>query len=100
MELEEIKKRIKLFIEENNLDFTGSGSDLNGPCVILAGYCLYINGDIEAWKDGYTFLEKDLGFSIEAINEFKRVYDFAYNADYYKFWEKEDAHTIYKFEKI
>ena len=56
--------KIQKFIKDNGLDFSGSGSDLNGACVILAGYALYENGDkndfvrIAFEENGFTELSE------------------------------------------
>ena len=75
---------IKKFIEDNNLDFTGSGSELNGNCVILAGYALH-KGLI--WEDLEDIINTE--FSSEASHEFDRVFTFAENKNYYDKYKKQ-----------
>ena len=81
---------IKKFIEDNNLDFTGSGSELNGNCVILAGYALH-KGLI--WEDLEDIINTE--FSSEASHEFDRVFTFAEKRNYGKAWETEDYKKKY-----
>ena len=89
-------KELVNFIIENNLNFNGSGSNLNGMCVVLSGYALY---------RGYTTTE----FLKEAVNEvfpkavgnyekeLERVFTYADNNLYGKYWTTEEAKLQYKF---
>ena len=96
MELITKNKDLVNFIIENSLNFNGSGSGLNGMCVVLAGYALHL---------GYTNTE---GLK-EAINEvfpkavgnyekeLERVFTYADDNNYGKYWKTEDAKLMYKF---
>jgi len=88
------KTLVKEFIKNNGLDFSGSGSDLNGNCVILAGFICHI---VLEHPHGYKLIES-LGFSREANQELLRVFDFAYDNNYGDFWETPEAKEKYKFE--
>lgn len=91
-------KGLKKFIEDNYLDFTGTGSDLNGNCVILAGYVLYITNDEDDFEKLIKYLNKycDIRLSTKAEIELQRVYDFAYTNNYAKWWEEETNRALYK----
>lgn len=96
MIMKEDTKELVNFIIENNLNFNGSGSNLNGMCVVLSGYALY---------RGYMNTE----FLKEAINEvfpkasgnyekeLERVFLYADNNDYGNYWKTEEAKLMYKF---
>lgn len=91
-------KRIKNFIKDNNLDFTGSGSDLNSNCVILAGFTLWVNGD-NGDSDGLIeYLDTECGIRLtdDVANELRRVYDFAYVSNYAEWWTNEANRFQYK----
>jgi hypothetical protein len=88
---------VKKFIKENSLDFSGSGSDLNGACVALAGFiCFVLNINDKEFSDGTVLIEK-LKLPTDAENELHRVYDFAYFNNYEHFWETEEAKEQYVF---
>jgi hypothetical protein len=77
---------IKKFIEDNDLDFTGSGSELNGNCVILAGFALYKGFDENELVDTVIAEEKH---TMDALVELRRVFKFAKKNNYSKAWETE-----------
>ena len=95
--MEEQVKKVKKFIEDNKLDFSGSGSELNGNCVILAGFiCYVIESDGLGWKEGNELIsELDLNFDAEV--ELTRVFDFAWTNSYEKFWKTPAAKEQYVF---
>lgn len=88
---------VKKFIEDNKLDLSGSGSELNGNCVILAGFICYVIDFSElGWKEGNELIsELDLNFDANA--ELLRVFDFAYESSYEKFWKTTSAKEQYIF---
>lgn len=92
--------KIQKFIKDNDLDFTGSGSGLNGNCVILAGFALYLNND----TDDYAQLLDDIQegdlhtLTADATIELERVFDFAYGESYGDWWKEVEAHDEYEFE--
>ena len=91
-----MKEIIKKFIEDNNLDFTGSDSDLNGACVVLAGFCCYKGlDDDEAEK-----IFDDLYDDYYTQCEFSRVMAYAHYNSYGDWWstDLERAHSMYKFD--
>lgn len=90
-------EKIKKFIEDNNLDFSGIGSDLNGACIILAGFCLYSNEDNSDCEAEIEFLQDKMKLSVEALDEFERVYNYAYTNNYINFWTTAKAKKMYKF---
>ena len=85
---------IEKFIKENGLSFTGTGSQLNGNCVIICGYALHLKINI------FDFLVTSFTttkLSPTAEQELERVYDYAYKNGYEKYWKTEDAKLNYKF---
>lgn len=84
---------VKKFTTDNKLDFTGSGSDLNGHCTTLAGFICY---KAESMGEGYTIIDS-LKLSDEATTELTRVFDYAYVNDYESFWEIPEAKEKYIF---
>lgn len=97
------------FIDKNELDFTGSGSDLNGNCVVLAGYALHkgftspIDVSNEIRKDPVLWTESLRRGGCERVapargvvlNEFDRVFTYAKNNNYGDYWKTEDAREKY-----
>jgi len=92
-------KRIKQFIIDNELDFTGTDSDLNSNCCILAGFALYATDDINDFPRLAKYLNKwtDIDLSYEAKKELERVYDYAYSNNYAEFWKTNEANEEYIF---
>jgi len=90
---EEVIVKIKDFITNNRLDFSGSGSDLNGNCVILCGYLLHIEKDI---KD-LLVTEVFINFPSEVDDELYRVFEFAEANNYGAWWKSPEAKKMYKF---
>lgn len=84
---------VKKFITDNGLDFSGSGSDLNGNCVILAGFICYVT----IGSSGGRRVVFGLDLPSEAEEELLRVFDYAYNNDYSTFWDTPEAREKYKF---
>jgi len=84
--------KIEKFIKDNKLDFSGSGSDLNGNCVILAGYACYLGLNHSEFID---LLPSTLLSA--AYLELERLLEYAYNHDYGKWWNTPDAKKTYMF---
>ena len=91
-------ERVKKFIEDNDLDFYGSGSELNGNCVILAGFICYVitREPVFTSVDGWEIIN-GLKLNEDAHKETYRVFEYAYVNDYEKFWTTEEAKEQYKF---
>lgn len=91
--------KIQQFIVDNKIDLSGTGSELNGNCVILAGFALHLNGD----SDNFPQVVKDIEendksiLSPEAFNELERVFNYAYSNNYFKFWDTPEAKDQYVF---
>ena len=84
------------FIIENNLNFNGSGSELNSMCVVLAGYSIF-KGHIttgQLKEAVHEVFPKSVG---NFERELERVFDYAFDNDYGNFWETEDAKMMYTF---
>jgi len=87
------KTIVKDFIKNNELDFSGTGSDLNGHCTTLAGFICHV---FEEYEEGLRCI-KELRLSEEAFDELVRVHEYAYNNNYYMFWDTPGAKELYKF---
>lgn len=95
--MEEQVKKVKKFIEDNKLDFSGRGSELNGNCVILAGFiCYVIESDGLGWKEGNELIS-ELDLNSYAEVELTRVFEFAWTTSYEKFWKTPAAKEQYVF---
>lgn len=97
--MEEQVKKVKKFIEDNKLDFSGSGSELNGNCTTLAGFICYVldeEPDFNSNADGHNIIY-ELDFSVDADDELRRVFDYAYSSYYEKFWKTPAAKKEYIF---
>ena len=77
------KELIADFIENNNLDFSGSGSSLNGNCCILGGYANYLEIEV----DELCNTMKELGYDSEVIEELDTVATYAESKSYGIAWE-------------
>jgi hypothetical protein len=86
----EIKNKIEKFITDNKLNFRGSGSDLNGNCVILAGFALFCDEDIDC-EELIELVDTN------AAEEMRRVFEFAEDNNYGDWWTSEAAIEQYKF---
>jgi hypothetical protein len=88
--------KIEKFINDNKLDFSGSGSDLNGNCVILAGYACYLElNETDFFELFYTTLTPS--YNVEVENELKRLLKYAYNKNYDQYWYTSEAKGTYIF---
>lgn len=87
---------LEKFIEDNKLKFDVSGSALNGACVIISGYALFLR-----IKNFATVAEAIVAkFPSEKGNfedELERVFNFAKTRNYGEWWKSSDAQKIYKF---
>lgn len=87
--------KIRKFIKDNKLSFKGTGSDLNGNCVILAGFiCFAVEGT--GFAEGKYFIN-ELKLPYAALTELMRVYEYAYDAGYGNFWKTDEAKETYTF---
>ena len=85
------------FIDNNKLDFSGSGSDLNGTCVILAGYICYLVDEDDLDRGNGEDIINVLSIPTDAKKELLRVFEFAYYGNYDKFWKTQQAKDEYVF---
>ena len=86
--------KIQKFIEENGLDFSGSGSDLNSNCVTLSGYALHRGLSFEDLK---ILMTPEQRSNLDAITELERVFNFAESHNYGEWWKSDEAKAEYKF---
>lgn len=93
------KKKLNKFIEDNALDFTGSGSGLNSSCVIICGYADFIGVDDSLEVYNAIIEESTIAKTKKAplLKEVKRVFDFTYAYNYGTWWKREIARKMYKF---
>jgi hypothetical protein len=91
--------KIQQFIVDNNLDLYTEGSR-NINYVILCGYACYIGiNNINQLTDELE--QNDAHYVIDMDElELSRVFDYALSRNYKSFWEKPEAHTMYKFDDI
>ena len=97
--MEEQVKKVKKFIEDNKLDFSGKGSELNGNCTTLAGFICYVldeEPDFNTHNDGENIID-ELNLDLDADKELRRVFDYAYTNCYEKFWKTPAAKKEYIF---
>ena len=85
------------FIDDNDLDFSGSGSDLNGVCCALAGYICYLIDESDENKGDGEDIINQIPMMSDARIELYRVFDFAYDANYENFWRTQQAKDEYVF---
>jgi len=85
---------IEQFIKDNELEFTGEGSSLNGNCTIIAGYACH-----KGMSEEYTFIQQfDVTeLSKEAEKELRRVFSYAVSKNYGNYWKTKAAANLYKF---
>ena len=86
-----MENKIKKFVKDNNLDFTGTGSELNGNCVILAG-----------WADHMGISNADsildvIDISDEGVEEFQKVFEYALRNNYGTAWSTKAYEKMYKY---
>lgn len=87
--------KIERFIEDNNIDFSGTGSDFNSSCCIVCGYGCYLGLTFEDFKDQIENLVDNL--STDNILELERVWDYAEYHDYAHYWNTKEAKNTYSF---
>jgi len=92
-------KKIKQFIIDNELDFTGIDSELNSNCVVLAGFALYVTDDVNDPDRLVKYLRRwcEIDLDYNAEKELRRVFAYAYENNYAEFWETYEAKEEYKF---
>lgn len=93
MDIKELIVKAEKFIKDNKLDFSSTGSELNGNCVILAGFICYI---IDNMGEGNDIIV-NLPLTSEASDELQRVFNYAWYSNYEKYWETEEAKVQYIF---
>lgn len=79
---------LKDFVKNNNLEFNeGSGGDIN--ILALTGYAQYINATLDDCIKTAN--------NSEVNDEIKRLYVYAKNHNYKKYWTTQQARDSYKF---
>jgi hypothetical protein len=91
--------KVLKFIKDNEIDLSGSGSDLNSACTILAGFICHVimsdAGGVDVDR-GLTIIN-ELRLSTSAQIELTRVYEYAWHNNYEEFWDTEQAKEEYVF---
>lgn len=97
--MEKLIEQVNKFIKENDLDFSGEGSELNGNCTILAGFICYLLAENHlVSSNGIKIINSPLlELSKEATKELERVFDYAWKSNYKHFWKTKEATIQYKF---
>jgi hypothetical protein len=88
-----MKEKLIKFIKDNELNFNTSGSGLNSACVIISGYALFIKASL----DDITEAVEELFPESDFCDELSRVFDYASDNNYEKFWSLPKAKEMYKF---
>jgi len=92
--------KLQQFIFDNKIDLNAdsTGSDLNGLCLPVVGYALYLGYDDTL--DIVKSIERDDVFSIPniVVDEIDRIFEYAANNNYGNWWQREEAHETYIFE--
>ena len=95
--MKELVEKVEKFIKDNELEFSGESSELNGNCTILGGFiCHVVFTDGSVSVVGENIID-ELPLSIVAKSELQRVYEFAWVSNYENFWETEEAKEQYVF---
>jgi len=84
-------EQLQKFIKENGLQFTEGRR--NSDLVVLCGYALYI----EATSDDCAESIPNEVCDSELMNELDRVYEYAENNNYGKWWKVHANRNTYKF---
>jgi len=84
------------FIDDNELKFDTTDSGLNSECIILGGFCDYMEIKHE------DAIELFVGYvnRAEIEKEFTKAHKYAYENDYGAWWESGNARKMYKFTSI
>lgn len=87
-----IMLNLKEFIEKNDIDLSGTDSELNSNCTIVIGYALYIGFDniLKIFEE----LES-LKLFTEVEEELERVFNYAYKNSYENWWKNEKNRKQY-----
>ena len=91
-----MRKKLLEFIENNDLDFTGVGSNLNGACVVISGYALHLGAgstNIISQAINLHYSGRKLNYNLELSN----VFHYAQMNHYSDFWDTQEARDLYVF---
>ena len=88
-----MKEKLIKFIKDNKLNFNTSGSGLNSACVIISGYALFIKANIDEIAEAIDDLFPESYYE----DELSRVFKYASNNHYERFWDLPKAKEMYKF---
>lgn len=93
--MEENIEKLRKFITENELAFTGKGSASNSDCCLISGYADFIG--VSDVKDIEKAIKLVFPKKKDYKDELRRVFDFAYTYNYGNYWKSEEAKLMYKF---
>ncbi len=89
-----IKNKIIDFMQNNQLNFLPGSR--NNDSVVLAGYCLHINRDIDV-NAIINIIDITAHPTIDISTEFKRVFHYAKCNNYERFWETAECQAKYTY---
>jgi hypothetical protein len=78
--------KIQKFIDDNRLGFSSEGSGLNSNCTVISGYALHIG--LELFDDLYNEMPI---MTNDGYEELQRVFEYAKDNNYEKYWTTPDA---------
>lgn len=84
--------KIQKFIKDNALNFEGKGSELNGNCVVLAGFACHLELTFDELVEKMTE-----GQLVSSMTELKRVFEYADSHYYGIWWKTNKAKEQFKF---
>jgi len=87
--------KLKAFIVANGLEFGSKDSGLNGNCIVLAGYCVYLELD---YADCLLAFNEEHADYVVMEKEFSKCFSCATTYSYGAFWKTEEAHKMYIFD--
>ncbi len=91
--MEQKKLDLEQFIKDNNIDLTQTGSNLNGQCVVLSGFALYLGMDFNDVDN----VVKEMFPEASYFDELERVFNYADSHNYSSYWKTDQAKQMYKF---
>lgn len=90
-----IESKLKKFIQDNGLTF--EEGQRNKDSVIISGYALYLGLEESGLIEDLLDEEYPDVADGELFDEIQRVFNYARIKNYEKFWQTEEAKTMYKF---
>ena len=91
--------KIQKFIKDNDLNLEDTGSGFNSTCAILAGYACYLYEDIDPDRL-FKEIEENKRHQLTSWQkeELEKVYCFALDNSYERYWETADGQREYIYD--